>query len=81
MSSPPPADFYAITDQLNDEERQAREMAARFVDDKVLPIIAEAFDAHRFPVELIPEMGAHGHARLQPRRVRLRRPGQRLRTG
>ena len=30
------------------------------MDDRVLPIIAEAFDEHRFPDELIPEIAEMG---------------------
>jgi glutaryl-CoA dehydrogenase len=33
---------------------------ARFVDDRVLPVIRECFEKHRFPRELIPEIAALG---------------------
>ena len=53
-------DFYDIDSVLSEEERAVRDSVRRFVDDKVLPIIGEAYVAGRFPKELIPEMGALG---------------------
>ena len=55
-----PLDLYRIADELTDEERMIRDSVARFVDDKALPLIAECFDAGRFPVELIPEIADLG---------------------
>jgi glutaryl-CoA dehydrogenase len=60
MSLLPPTDFYRIRQQLTEEERQVQETVARFVDDRVLPIISEAFDEHRFPQELVKEIGELG---------------------
>jgi len=60
MKPPLSTDFYAVRELLSEEEQRVWQTAASFVDDKVLPIISEAFDAHRFPGELIPEMGALG---------------------
>jgi len=60
MNMLPPTDFYMIRNQLTDEERQVQEMVARFVDDRILPIISEAFDKHHFPKELIQEIGELG---------------------
>ena len=37
-----------------------RDTVARFVNDKVLPIIRECFEEHRFPAELIPEIASLG---------------------
>ena len=53
-------DFYNIDSLLSDDERQVRDTVARFVDDRVLPIIAECFEKERFPSELIPEMAELG---------------------
>ncbi|HEX5313516.1 MAG TPA: acyl-CoA dehydrogenase family protein [Gammaproteobacteria bacterium] len=55
-----PEDLYAVGELLSDEERLARETTARFVDEKALPLIPEAFEAGRFPDELIPEMAELG---------------------
>jgi len=63
MESPNTHDFYNISALLSDEERQVKDMVRRFVDERVLPIIAKAFEDHRFPSELIPtvaEMGLLG---------------------
>jgi glutaryl-CoA dehydrogenase len=45
---------------LTADERQVQETVARFVDERVLPIIAECFEHERFPRELVPEMAALG---------------------
>ncbi|MEE9296913.1 MAG: acyl-CoA dehydrogenase family protein, partial [Phycisphaerae bacterium] len=55
-----PFDFYRIRDSLSEDERQVSETVARFVDERVLPIIAEAFENDRFPRELIPELAELG---------------------
>jgi len=60
MPAPEPTDFYAVQSLLAEEERQVQDTVARFVDDRILPIAAEAFDAHRFPAELIPEIAELG---------------------
>lgn len=53
-------DFYQIDTLLSEDERQVRDTVAKFVDDRVLPIIAECFEHERFPVELVPEMAELG---------------------
>jgi glutaryl-CoA dehydrogenase len=53
-------DFYVLNDLLTDEERQVKELVGRWVDERVLPIIGEHFDAHTFPRELVPEMAEMG---------------------
>lgn len=53
-------DFYNIESLLSDDERQVRDAVARFVDERVLPIIAECFEKERFPSELVPEMAELG---------------------
>lgn len=55
-----PCDLYDIRSLLTEEERMVQDTVARFTDEKVLPIIGEAFDQHRFPKELIPEIAALG---------------------
>ncbi len=59
-TSPDAVDFYDIRGLLSEEERQIQDVTARFVDERVLPIIATAFDEHRFPAELIPEVAELG---------------------
>ncbi len=60
MESPRSTDFYDVRSLLTDEERQVQDTVARFVDDRVLPIISSAFDEHRFPKELIPGLAELG---------------------
>ncbi|MDH3672627.1 MAG: acyl-CoA dehydrogenase family protein [Gammaproteobacteria bacterium] len=55
-----PTDFYDIQSLLSDEERMVAETVARFVDEQALPIIPQAFDEHRFPKELVPELASLG---------------------
>ena len=45
---------------LTADERQVQETVARFVDERVLTIIAECFEHECFPRELVPEMAALG---------------------
>jgi glutaryl-CoA dehydrogenase len=56
-------DFLALDEQLDEEERMARDAVARLVDQRVLPIIADCFETARFPNELIrplAELGVFG---------------------
>ncbi len=53
-------DFYGIDPLLTEDERHVRDATARFVDDKVLPIISDCFEEGRFPMELVPGMGELG---------------------
>ncbi len=55
-----PQDLYAVNDLLSAEEQMAREATARFVDERALPLMPEAFEQARFPSELIPEMAELG---------------------
>ena len=53
-------DFYDIDSVLSEEERAVRDSVRRFVDERVLPIIGDAYVQGRFPKELIPDMGTLG---------------------
>src|SRR5918911_2707886 len=53
-------DFFNIDAALTEEERAVRDSVRRFVDERVLPIIGDAYVQGRFPKELIPEMGELG---------------------
>src|SRR5581483_2961651 len=55
-----PLDLYDIAGSLTEEERMVQNSVARLVDDKVLPIIQECFEEHRFPKELVPELASLG---------------------
>jgi glutaryl-CoA dehydrogenase len=51
-------DYYGIEELLTDEERAACELARRFVDEEVRPIVVQCHREGRFPEQLIPRMGA-----------------------
>ncbi|MCG3127114.1 MAG: Acyl-CoA dehydrogenase [Phycisphaerae bacterium] len=53
-------DFFNVRELLSDDERQIQDTIARFVDERVLPIIGECFEHERFPSELIPELAELG---------------------
>ncbi|HEX5459021.1 MAG TPA: acyl-CoA dehydrogenase family protein [Steroidobacteraceae bacterium] len=55
-----PVDLYDIAGALTEEERMVQESVGRLVDEKVLPIIQECFEQHRFPKDLVPELAALG---------------------
>src|SRR5580700_5925367 len=55
-----PLDLYDVRAMLSEEEQLVQDSVARFVDAKVLPIIRECFEEHRFPRELIPELASLG---------------------
>ncbi|HEY9131902.1 MAG TPA: acyl-CoA dehydrogenase family protein [Dyella sp.] len=55
-----PFDLYDVRSLLSDEERMVQDTVARFVDEKVLPIIGDCFDQGRFPKELVPEIASLG---------------------
>jgi len=53
-------DLFDVRSLLTEEEQMIQDSVARFVDERALPLMAEAFDKARFPVELIPEMADLG---------------------
>ncbi|HEU4564443.1 MAG TPA: acyl-CoA dehydrogenase family protein [Gemmatimonadaceae bacterium] len=53
-------DFFDIDSALSEEERAVRDSVRRFVDERVLPIIGDAYVQGRFPRELVPEMAELG---------------------
>ena len=55
-----PNDLLQIDSLLTDEERLIRDTVREFVGDKVLPDVAEWFEAGTFPQDLAKEMGALG---------------------
>ncbi|MGZ4727668.1 MAG: acyl-CoA dehydrogenase family protein, partial [Acidimicrobiales bacterium] len=55
-----PHDFLEIGALLDDEERLLRDTVRQFVDDRILPDVAEWFEAGTFPKDMAKEMGALG---------------------
>lgn len=53
-------DLYDVRAELTEEEAMVQDSVARLVDEKVLPVIQEAFESHTFPKELVPEVAALG---------------------
>jgi len=53
-------DLFDINSVLTEEEQLVQDNVGRFVNEKVLPIIQECFENHRFPAELVPEIAALG---------------------
>src|SRR5512134_1838611 len=55
-----PPDFYGTDELLTEDERMIRDAVRGWVEDRVLPIIADHYLAGTFPKELIPEMAELG---------------------
>ncbi len=55
-----PTDLFDVRSLLTEEEQMIQDSVARFVDERALPLMAEAFDKAFFPKELIPEMAELG---------------------
>ena len=55
-----PYDLFDVRSLLSEEERAVQDTVARFTDERVLPIIGDAFDQGRFPRELVPEIAELG---------------------
>ncbi|HZF97007.1 MAG TPA: acyl-CoA dehydrogenase family protein [Pseudoxanthomonas sp.] len=55
-----PYDLFDVRSLLSEEERAVQDTVARFTDERVRPIIGDAFDQGRFPKELVPEIAALG---------------------
>jgi glutaryl-CoA dehydrogenase len=55
-----PLDLYDLAAELSDEERMVKDSVARYVDEQAIPVMREAFEQHRFPRELIPQVAELG---------------------
>ena len=53
-------DFLLIDEMLTEEERMVRDTVRGFVDDRVMPTIAEDFEQAEAPMHLVKEMGEMG---------------------
>ncbi len=53
-------DLFNVNAMLNDEQRMVKESIGRWVDERFLPLVAEHFEAHTFPMDLVPEMADLG---------------------
>ena len=55
-----PLDLFDIRSELNEEEAMVQETVGRFVDDRVIPLMREAFEKHEFPRHLVGEVADLG---------------------
>ena len=55
-----PTDLLRVDDELTDEERLVRDTVRKFAADRVLPEIADWFEAGTLPRDLVPEVGKLG---------------------
>jgi len=53
-------DFYDIDSMLSEEERMVRDTVRAWVEDRLMPIIGDAYIERRFPKEIVPELGELG---------------------
>ena len=53
-------DFYDVESLLSEEEVLIRDTVREWVDDRLMPIIGEAYIGRRFPQEIIPAIGELG---------------------
>ncbi|HRX84003.1 MAG TPA: acyl-CoA dehydrogenase family protein [Phycisphaerae bacterium] len=53
-------DFFALDELFDDDQRLIRQTVRRFVDDRVMPGIAQHARAGTFPLDIVPEMGRLG---------------------
>ncbi len=59
-AGPLDTDFFDVRSMLSEDEREIQDAVGRFVDEKILPVIPQAFEDHRFPAELVPGLAAMG---------------------
>jgi glutaryl-CoA dehydrogenase len=55
-----PMDLFDVRAELTDEECMVQDSVARFVDEQAIPLMRKAFEQHRFPRELIPQVAELG---------------------
>jgi glutaryl-CoA dehydrogenase len=59
-TDPAAIDLLRIDDELSDEERLVRDTVRQFAADRILPDVADWFEAGTLPRELLPELGKLG---------------------
>jgi glutaryl-CoA dehydrogenase len=55
-----PLDLYDIRSELSEDEVMVKDSVGRFVDDRVIPLMREAFEQHSFPMDLVGEVAGLG---------------------
>jgi len=59
-TDPAPTDLLHVDDELSDEERLVRDTVRKFAADRILPSIADWFEAGTLPRDILPEVGKLG---------------------
>ncbi len=55
-----PMDLYDLRSELSEDEIMVKDSVSRYVDDKVIPLMRDAFEKHEFPRHLIAEVAELG---------------------
>lgn len=55
-----PLDLFDIRSELTEDEVMVKDSVGRFVDDKVIPLMREAFEQHTFPMSLVKDVAELG---------------------
>ena len=55
-----PMDLFDVRSELTEDEVMVKDTVGRFVDDRVIPLMREAFENHEFPRQLIKESAELG---------------------
>jgi len=55
-----PLDLYDIRSELSEDEVIVKDTVGRFVDDRVIPLMQDAFEKHEFPMHLVGEVAELG---------------------
>lgn len=55
-----PLDLFDIRSELSEDEVMVKDTVGRFVDDRVIPLMQEAFEKHEFPRHLVGEVAELG---------------------
>ena len=55
-----PLDLYDVRSELSEDEVMVKDSVGRFVDDRVIPLMREAFEKHEFPMHLVGEVAGLG---------------------
>jgi len=55
-----PLDLFDVRSELTEDEIMVKDTVGRFVDDRVIPLMREAFEQHTFPGELVGEVAGLG---------------------
>jgi len=59
-TDPAPTDLLRVDDELTDDERLVRDTVRKFAADRIMPNVADWFEAGILPRELMPELGKLG---------------------